>query len=59
MAEYQQARDALTGQASDAVIRTRDGAFIPKHPGNIDWQEFEVWLAEGNTPDALSDEAPS
>ena len=35
---------------NDAILRTADNAFIPKDPGNRDYQEYLKWLAEGNTP---------
>lgn len=37
---------------SNGVQRLEDGAFIPDHPGNRDWQDYQNWLALGNTPAA-------
>jgi hypothetical protein len=42
---------------SNSILRIEDGAIIPEgHNG--DWQLYEAWLAEGNTPQP-ADELPS
>ena len=39
----------LTGLNS--VKRLSDGAFIPFANGNADYEEYKLWLAEGNVPE--------
>lgn len=33
----------------NSVKRIADNAFIPFDEGNADYQQFQAWLAEGNT----------
>jgi len=45
--------------ASGGVRRLKDGAFIPPSIDNIDWVEYQKWLAQGNVPQAADPVAAS
>ena len=41
----------LEGKPIEFILRTTDGAWIPKVLENTDYQNYLAWVAEGNTPD--------
>lgn len=45
------------GADSIAVLRLTDNVSIPFDPANVDFQEYQRWLAEGNEP--LPADAPT
>jgi len=40
----------LTGINYNTIYRIQDNTWIPNNPKNTDWQAYQAWLAEGNTP---------
>jgi hypothetical protein len=47
---YQLRNNPRTGELMDGVLRLSDNAWIPDNIENTDWQAYQVWLSEGNTP---------
>jgi len=43
---------------TSGVIDIENRKGIPADPENADWQEYQVWLGEGNTPDPIPEPAP-
>ena len=35
---------------TNIIFRLPDNAQIPNDPANTDWQAYQEWLAQGNTP---------
>ncbi len=48
----------LTNQLN-IVLRTSDGAWIPFTEGNKDYNDYQIWLALGNTPDPYVPPVPT
>ena len=49
---YKQLKDKEGNVRTDVIQRTTDGAWIPIAEDNTDYQEYLLWVAEGNTPEA-------
>jgi hypothetical protein len=50
---YRLTRSPITGLVEDSpILRIADNAFIPRDPGNTDFQAFLKWQAEGNVPES-------
>jgi hypothetical protein len=47
---YQQVNDIQGNLIANTIKRLPDGAYIPNDPDNTDWQQYQAWLADGNTP---------
>ena len=41
---------ATTTIDQNTILRLPDNAYIPNDPDNTDWQAYQEWLSEGNTP---------
>ena len=47
---YKLVKTPETSNHVSTVKRLPDNAFIPMRQGNADYQEYLLWVAEGNTP---------
>lgn len=48
---YQQLLNPTTGEIrTDAIYRLPDNATVPNDLENTDWQQYQVWLLDGNQP---------
>jgi hypothetical protein len=47
---YKLTFDEIKKQAGKCVIRLSDNAYIPFDPANVDFQQYQKWLSEGNQP---------
>ena len=48
---YKLIKDPITNK-TDSVLRKTDLACIPMVEGNRDYQQYLLWVAEGNTAEA-------
>ena len=49
---YKKIKEAGNVVSTNMIKRKEDGAIIPFDEGNIDYQEYLAWVAEGNTAEA-------
>ena len=47
-------KDLITGDSIEntCILRKEDNIYIPKAPGNTDYQKYLEWVAAGNTAEA-------
>ena len=51
---YKKQKTVRDGETSNVILRIEDNAFIPFDSANRDYQEYLVWISEGNTPQEAS-----
>jgi len=50
---YKQLKNNLTNELDTKIIlRKEDNAYIPFDEANTDYQDYLLWVAEGNTAEA-------
>jgi len=47
---YKKVKDVKGNVYTDQIKRISDGAWIPFDEGNRDYQDYLLWVAEGNSP---------
>jgi len=47
---YQQVANIDKSINDSIIVRLPDNAWIPNNLDNTDWQAYQKWLAQGNTP---------
>jgi hypothetical protein len=48
---YRLNKFTVAGNQMEMLVRLTDNAFIPPDPANTDYQQYLIWLEEGNTPE--------
>lgn len=51
---YQIVLDQFGNINANIILRLSDKTFIPNDAHNIDWQDYQTWVAQGGTPSQLS-----
>ena len=53
---YKECFDPITQSIANCIKRIEDGAVIPFDEANMDYQQYLLWLSEGNEPEEWSDQ---
>ena len=49
---YKKVKNMEGVDSTTTILRKEDNSFIPFDEGNIDYQAYLAWVAEGNTAEA-------